>query len=97
MYSTQRITYEEFVNHTRKLQFLSENISQLTSEAERETAYDILNKCSSILSGNEGSYSAVILPVLPRVFPGHASEYFLMTAITDCTPSPVAFFFIAAT
>ncbi|NLH96955.1 MAG: hypothetical protein GX477_06410 [Clostridiaceae bacterium] len=57
MYSTQRITYEEFVNHTRKkLQFLSENISQFTSEAERETAYDILNKCRSILSGNEGSY-----------------------------------------
>jgi len=57
MYSTQRITYEEFVNHTRKkLQFLSEIISQFTSEAERETAYDILNKCSSILSGNEGSY-----------------------------------------
>jgi len=57
MYSTQRITYEEFVNHTRKkLQFLSENISQFTSESEQETAYDILNKCSSIPSGNEGSY-----------------------------------------
>ncbi|HEY8350290.1 MAG TPA: hypothetical protein VIM13_10730 [Clostridia bacterium] len=57
MYSTQRITYEEFVTHTRKkLQFLSENISQFTSEAERENAYDIIYKCSSILSGEENSY-----------------------------------------
>jgi len=57
MYSTQRIAYEEFVIHTRKkLQFLSENISQITSEAERENAYDIIYKCSSILSGEDEKY-----------------------------------------
>jgi hypothetical protein len=57
MYSTQRITYEEFVTHTRKkLQFLSENVAQFTSEAERENAYDIIYKCSSILSENDESY-----------------------------------------
>ncbi|MFY9568395.1 MAG: hypothetical protein WAP56_04410 [Acetivibrionales bacterium] len=54
MYSTQRITYEEFVTHTeKKLQFLSENVSHFTSEAERKNAYDIICKCSSILSANK--------------------------------------------
>jgi hypothetical protein len=57
MYSTQRITYEEFVTHTeKKLQFLSENVGQFTSEAERENAYDIISKCSSILSEDEVDY-----------------------------------------
>lgn len=57
MYSTQRITFDEFVTHTRKkLQFLSENVSQFTSEAERENAYDIIYKCSSILSEHREGY-----------------------------------------
>lgn len=51
MYSTQRITYKEFVDHTeKKLQFLYENIENFPSEAERKNAFDIIHKCTSVLT-----------------------------------------------
>jgi hypothetical protein len=54
MYSTQRITYEEFLDHTeKKLQFLHENIGYISSEAERKTATDILCKCTAVMSEHE--------------------------------------------
>lgn len=57
MYSTQRITYEEFVAHTKKkLEFLSENMQHFSDETERRNAYDIIYKCSSAMSEKSGTY-----------------------------------------
>ncbi len=57
MYSTQRITYKEFVDHSeKKLQFLNENIGLFTSEDERKIASDLLYKCNSVLSQKAGQY-----------------------------------------
>jgi hypothetical protein len=57
MYSTQRITYKEFVGHTeKKLQFLSENINSFDTENDRRDASDIIYKCSLILSEHEYPY-----------------------------------------
>jgi hypothetical protein len=57
MYSTQRITYKEFVDHTeKKLQFLNENIENIHSEAERRSASEILCKCNSVLSEHDMHY-----------------------------------------
>ncbi len=51
MYSTQRITFQEFMDHTeKKLQFLNENIGSISSETERENASKILFKCTALLS-----------------------------------------------
>jgi len=56
MYSTQRITYEEFVNHTaKKLQFLSDNIHVFTDETEKRDVYEIICKCNSVMSGGSSS------------------------------------------
>ncbi len=57
MYSTNRITYEEFVDHTRKkLEFLSENMQYFSDEAKKRNAYDIMDKCSSAMSGGNSIY-----------------------------------------
>ncbi len=57
MYSTNRITYEEFVDHTRKkLEFLSDNIQHFSDEAKKRNACDIMNKCSSVMSGESRIY-----------------------------------------
>lgn len=51
MYLRQKISFIEFLCYTEtKIQFLSENICQFSSEADKEKAYDIINKCNSLIS-----------------------------------------------
>ena len=51
MYLRQKISFNEFLSYTEtKLLFLSENISFIDSEADKEKAYDIIRKCNSLLS-----------------------------------------------
>lgn len=56
MYSIQRITYSEFISFTEnKLQFLLENLNNIATEAERNSALDILYRCESLISQNDSS------------------------------------------
>jgi restriction endonuclease len=58
MYRTRRITYKEFLDHTnKKLQFLYENIENISSESERKNASEILSKCTAVLSEPDLRYS----------------------------------------
>ncbi len=51
MYLGQKISFNEFHSFTEtKLQFLSENIGLIDSEADKEKAYDIIHKCNSLIS-----------------------------------------------
>lgn len=51
MYLRQKISFNEFLCYTEtKLQFLSENINQFSSDADKEKAYDIIQKCTSLIS-----------------------------------------------
>lgn len=55
MYWRQRITYDEFINYTEaKIQFLLENMDSISTEIERRNASDIINKCTSLKSQNNG-------------------------------------------
>lgn len=57
MYNTQKISYEEFIDYTeKKLQFLSENIDNISSETERSIAFDIIYKCNIIMSDRNELY-----------------------------------------
>jgi hypothetical protein len=54
MYLRQKISFNEFLSYTEtKLRFLSENISFIDSEADKEKAYDIIRKCNSLISSEE--------------------------------------------
>lgn len=54
MYSFQRITYNEFISFAEnKMQFLLENLNNFATEAERNSALDILNRCESLISQND--------------------------------------------
>ncbi len=56
MYWKQRITYDEFLSYSEvKIKFLLENIDNITSEAERRTACDIIDKCTSLITQKNGS------------------------------------------
>lgn len=56
MYLRQKISFNEFLSYTEtKLRFLSENISFIDSEADKEKAYDIIRKCKSLISSEECS------------------------------------------
>lgn len=51
MYWKKRITYDEFLEFTKiKIQFLLENMDHISTEAERENANDIINKCTTLIS-----------------------------------------------
>jgi len=55
MYLSRRISLEEFIKYTElKIQFLSENIDKFSSEADKEKAYDIINKCNSLIMKKTG-------------------------------------------
>jgi len=54
MYLRQKISFDEFLSYTEtKLRFLSENISFIDSEADKEKAYEIIRKCNSLISSEE--------------------------------------------
>jgi len=51
MFWEQRITYTEFVSCTElKIKFLSDNLDNISTEAEKKKACDILDKCKSLIS-----------------------------------------------
>ena len=51
MYWKHMITYDDFLSFTEvKIQFLLENMSSISSEADRRNASDIINKCTSLMS-----------------------------------------------
>lgn len=53
MYQRQKISLNEFLCYTEtKIQFLTENINQFSSDADKEKAYDIIHKCNSLKSKN---------------------------------------------
>lgn len=57
MYWKKRITYDEFLEFSKvKIQFLMENIDNLSTEADRRNASDIISKCTSLISQNNGTY-----------------------------------------
>lgn len=54
MYSTQRITYEEFLDYSeKKIQFLKENLEYISSETERRDVFDIISKYNALLSNSD--------------------------------------------
>ena len=56
MYSMQKITYNEFISFTEnKLQFLMENLNNFTNEAERNSVLDIIYRCESLISQDDGN------------------------------------------
>ncbi len=57
MYNTQKISYKEFIDYTEmKLQFLSENIENISSETDKRVAFDIIYKCNMIMSDGDKAY-----------------------------------------
>ncbi len=51
MYLRQKISFNEFLSYTKaKIQFLSDNICFIDSEADKKKAYDIIHKCNSLIS-----------------------------------------------
>lgn len=55
MYLSRKISFEEFLSYTKvKIQFLSENINKFASESDKEKAYEIINKCNSLIMRKTG-------------------------------------------